>query len=91
MLTEETDRIYTNNKHQLLLDDPTFKRQIKISSSGNKNVVVWNPWIPKCCRNSGIYDDYKRFICLEVANAAKHSVEVQPNSESRMTANFSLA
>jgi hypothetical protein len=32
----------------------------------------------------------ERFICLEVANAAEHSVEVQPNSESRMTANYSL-
>jgi glucose-6-phosphate 1-epimerase len=90
-LTEETDRIYTNNKHQLLLDDPTFKRQIKISSSGNKNVVVWNPWTKGAAAIKDLDDDdYKRFICLEVANAAEHSVEVQPNSESRMTANYSL-
>ncbi|WP_300372005.1 D-hexose-6-phosphate mutarotase [Methyloprofundus sp.] len=91
-LTKETDRIYTNNKHEMLLDDPTFKRQIKISSSGNKNVVVWNPWVKGVAAIKDLdNDDYKQFICLEVANAAEHSVLVLPNSESRMTANYSLA
>ncbi|SMG65293.1 conserved hypothetical protein, partial [methanotrophic bacterial endosymbiont of Bathymodiolus sp.] len=53
---------------------------------------VWNPWIKGAAAIKDLDDDdYKRFICLEVANAAKHSVEVQPNSESRMTANYSLA
>ncbi|MEO1887396.1 MAG: D-hexose-6-phosphate mutarotase, partial [Methyloprofundus sp.] len=81
-----------NNKHEMLLDDPTFKRQIKISSSGNKNVVVWNPWVKGVAAIKDLdNDDYKQFICLEVANAAEHSVLVLPNSESRMTANYSLA
>ena len=90
-LSEATDHIHTAISQQLILDDPAFKRKIKISSSGNQNVVVWNPWIEGAVAIKDLdKDDYKRFICLEVANAGEHSVEVLPNSESRITVNYRL-
>lgn len=91
-MTEETDHIYTDIKHQLIIDDPAFKRKIKITSSGNKNVVVWNPWAEGCAVIADLdNDDYKHFICLEVANAAADSVEILPDSEHRMKAKYSIA
>ena len=91
-ITEATDHIHNAKKQQLILDDPAFKRKIKISSSGNKNVVVWNPWVEGAMAMKDLKsDDYKSFICLEVANAAEHSVEVLPNSESILWANYSVA
>lgn len=88
---EATDHIHTAIAHQLILEDPAFNRKIKISSSGNQNVVVWNPWIQGAAAIQDLdKDDYNRFICLEVANAAEHSVEILPNCESRLTANYSV-
>ncbi|WP_198942527.1 D-hexose-6-phosphate mutarotase [Methyloprofundus sedimenti] len=88
---EPTDRIHSAITHQLILADPDFNRKIKISSSGNQNVVVWNPWIEGATTVQDLdKDDYKRFICLEVANAAGHDVEIKPNCESRLKANYSV-
>ena len=90
-LTEETDHIHTDIKHALMLDDPAFKRKIKISSSGNKNVVVWNPWVKGSAAMKDLdKDDYKHFICLEIANAASDIVEILPNSEYRIATNYSV-
>jgi len=90
-IAEETDHIHTDIKHELIIDDPAFERKIKISSSGNKNVVVWNPWAKGSAEIADLdKDDYKHFICLEVANAATDSVEILPNSEYRIDANYSI-
>lgn len=91
-LTEETDHIHTDIKHDLILNDPAFKRKIKISSSGNKNVVVWNPWVNGSAAMQDLgNDDYKHFICLEVANAVPGVVEILPGKEHRMTTQYSVA
>jgi len=91
-IAEETDHIHTDIKHHLVIDDPAFNRKIKISSSGNKNVVVWNPWAKGSAAIADLEnDDYKHFICLEIANAATDSVEILPDSEYRIDANYSIA
>ena len=90
-LSEETDHIHTDIKHGLVLNDPAFKRKIKISSSGNKNVVVLNPWVKGSAEMKDLdKDDYKHFICLEIANAASDIVEILPNSEYRIATNYSI-
>ncbi|BCG65742.1 MAG: glucose-6-phosphate 1-epimerase [Methyloprofundus sp.] len=90
-IAEETDHIHTDIKHQLIIEDPVFKRKIKITSSGNKNVVVWNPWAEIAAEMADLKnDDYKYFICLEVANVATDGVEILPGSEYRMDANYSV-
>ena len=90
-IVEETDHIHTDIKHLLVIDDPAFKRKIKITSSGNKNVVVWNPWVKGSAEMADLNnDDYKHFICLEIANAAADSVEILPDCEYRIDANYSI-
>ena len=91
-LIEATDRIYSATANNLLLVDPLFQRKIKISSSGNQHVVVWNPWVEAATAMKDLdNDDYKRFICLEIANAGKRGVEVLPDSESILSASYSIA
>lgn len=41
---EEVDRIYTGTQNKWIIDDSSFKRQIKITATSNKTTVVWNPW-----------------------------------------------
>ncbi len=90
-LKGETDRIYTDVKHDLTLVDPAFNRKIKISSSGNKNVVVWNPWVERSAEISDLgSDDYKHFICIEIANAASSKVQIQPGDKYKMLTNYSV-
>lgn len=91
ILSEETDHIHTDVKHELIINDPVFKRKIKINSSGNKNVVVWNPWAEGAEKMVDLdSEDYKHFVCLEVANAAKDVVTIQPGSEYRLTTEYCM-
>lgn len=88
-LYEETDHIYTDVQHDLTIVDPVYDRKIKISSSGNKNVVVWNPWVKGSAEIFDLdKDDYKHFVCVEIANAASDRVEVLPKGEYKLLTNY---
>jgi len=90
-IAAETDHIYTDKNHKLLIDDPVFKRKIEIISSGNNNIVAWNPWVKGAAAMKDLgNNDYQRFICLEVANAATNNVEILPGSEHKTTATYSI-
>ncbi len=89
-LSEETDHIHTDITHDLTIIDPSFHRKIKIASSGNKNVVVWNPWAKGSSQISDLdEDDYKHFVCVEIANAASDKVEIPAGTEYIMTTSYS--
>lgn len=66
--TQEVDRVYQGVNAAVVLEDK--RRSISIKSSGSSSVVVWNPWIEKCKRMSGMQAlAYKEFVCIESANA----------------------
>lgn len=90
-LSKETDRIYVDEKHELTLIDPVFKRKINIHSSGNNNVIVWNPWVHRSAEISDLKsEDYKQFICIEIANAATNKVIIQPETEYKLMTNYAI-
>lgn len=90
-LEQATDHIHINVGHHLTINDPVLKRKIKITSSGNKNVVVWNPWAKGAKEMQDLKgEDYKRFICVEIANAAANKVTILPASEYRMVTNYKV-
>lgn len=64
----EVDYVYQEVDKDILLKDKN--REIKIESEGSSSVVVWNPWIEKAKRMSGMKDEtYREFVCIETANA----------------------
>ena len=66
--TKETDYVYQEVDKDLFLKDTN--REIKIQNEGSSSCVIWNPWIEKSKRMSGIRDDsYPEFVCIETANA----------------------
>jgi len=90
-LEDAMDHIHVDVGHNLTINDPVLKRQIKITSSGNKNVVVWNPWAKGAEQMEDLKaDDYKRFVCIEIANAASNKVKIEPASEYRMVTNYRI-
>lgn len=91
-ITEETDHIYTDVKHELIIDDPTLNRKIKITSSGNNSAVIWNPWIDRSAKIGDLDDhDYSHFICLEISNATdKDRVEIAPHQVHKLCTTYSI-
>ena len=90
-LEEATDHIHVNVGHNLTINDPVLNRKIKITSSGNRNVVVWNPWDKGAAEMTDLDgDDYKHFICVEIANAASDKIETHPATVYRMLTNYSI-
>ena len=64
----ELDRVYQKVDAPVVLHDKN--RTFTLKNEGSSSVVVWNPWIAKCARMSGMKGDaYKEFVCIESANA----------------------
>jgi glucose-6-phosphate 1-epimerase len=82
LVGEETDRVYQKTAGEVTLVDPGYGRRIVIGKRGSHTTVVWNPWIEKAGRLSDMApDDYRRFICIETANAESDTVTLEPGAE----------
>lgn len=70
LIDSEVDRIYVPTESEVTVfenDRPTTK----ISKSGSRSTVVWNPWIAKSKAMDDFPDDgYQSMVCIETANAA---------------------
>jgi glucose-6-phosphate 1-epimerase len=87
----EVDRIYRNVQGELVIDDAALDRRIRITSQGSSTAVVWNPWAKISAEMADLKDDdYERLLCVETANADLDVVEVVPDSEFRLTANYRI-
>lgn len=81
----ETDRIYLDSTADCLIEDPGLRRRIRITKSGSRSTVVWNPWIEKSSRMGDLGEDgYLTMICVETANAADDAVTIAPGAEHRL-------
>ena len=90
-ISEEVDRIYTDVKNALIIDDARFDRRIRITSTGCKSAVVWNPWLETSAKMADLGDDdYKRFLCVEAGNVATDSVQIPPGSQYSLLTHFQI-
>jgi len=87
----EVDRVYLGVPAELAIVDGALNRTIRITSSGNKTAVVWNPWAKIAAGMADLQDDdYTRFVCVETTNAADNVVEVVAGGEFRLTAEYGV-
>ena len=64
----EVDRVYHEVDNPLELRDGT--RRLRVSGSGFRDVVVWNPWAALCAGLADMAPDgYRRMVCIEAAAA----------------------
>jgi glucose-6-phosphate 1-epimerase len=90
-VSEEVDRIYTGVKNALIIDDTVLDRRIRISSTGCKTAVVWNPWRETSAKMADLeHDDYQHFLCAEAGNVATDFVLIPPGSECSLLTNFQI-
>ncbi len=86
----EVDRIYLDTAARLQLTDKAGQRCIDIQSTGNKTMVVWNPWQALAQQSADLLDDaYQRFVCIETANAAHDVLVVAPGATVSLAAEYS--
>ncbi len=87
----ETDRIYTDTSADCLINDPGFKRQIRIEKRGSLSTVVWNPWAKKSAAMKDMgASAYINMLCVESANAADDVRTLQPGEEHHLWARYSV-
>ena len=91
VIDAEVDRIYTGVSGDLVIDDGSLARRIRISSSGCSTAVVWNPWID-IARSMGDLgdDDYQRMLCVETANAGPETIGIAAGDEYRLQAEYTI-
>jgi len=74
---QEVDRVYQEVDGEIVLGDK--KRKIHIKNHGSSSVVVWNPWIEKTLRMSGMKPNaYENMVCIESANAFDDARVLKP-------------
>jgi D-hexose-6-phosphate mutarotase len=74
---EEVDRVYVNTSERCTIVDAGFKRRIHIAKLGSQSTVVWNPWAARAAQMGDLgQDGWKRFVCVESANARENAVIV---------------
>lgn len=72
-------RHYLNTESMVILEDPIFKRQIKIGKSGSKVTTVWNPGEEAAAAIADIPDDaFHAFVCVEATNAFDFPIRLNP-------------
>lgn len=87
----EVDRIYKGVTGELVIDDASLGRRIRITSRGCSTAVVWNPWSEIAASMGDLDDDdYKKMICVEAANAGPETVEIAAGSEYRLEAEYTI-
>ncbi len=88
-LAGETDRTYLDTTSDCEIIDPGMNRWIRISKSGSRSTVVWNPWVDKAERMEDFGDEeWTGMICVETANARGNEVHLEPGGSHTMRATY---
>lgn len=89
--TRETDRIYLDTDKECAIEDPGLRRRIRISATGSRSTVVWNPWVEKAEKMGDFgKDGWTRMVCVETANAADDVVTIPAGGEYRLAAKYQI-
>lgn len=77
----ETDRIYLHTPRTLAIVDPTWQRRIRLTSSGSRSAVIWNPWTERAAQFSDMAaDGWQGMLCIETANVLDDIVTLAPGT-----------
>ncbi len=88
----EVDRVYVNTPERCTIVDPAFNRRIHIAKLGSQSTIVWNPWAARAAQMGDLGTDdasgWKRFVCVESANARENAVTVAAGKSHTMAVEY---
>lgn len=91
MIGEEVDRTYLDSVADVMIDDPGYKRRIRVAKRGSHSSVVWNPWIEKATKMGDFGPDgYLNMVCVESTNTADDVVPVPAGGEHRLWVRYTV-
>lgn len=89
--TGEVDRVYNGAPAQLELTDTGRPHGVALRSKGSRTVVVWNPGAMLAERMADLPGEaWRRFVCVETANAGEELVTVPPGGQHTLVAEIGL-
>jgi D-hexose-6-phosphate mutarotase len=90
LISSEVDRIYLDDGQDVLLEDASLNRTIRIQKQGSQSTIVWNPWIEKskALGDMGVDDAYLGMLCIESANADQDVVELAAGGKHELSVSY---
>ena len=87
----EVDRIYLESTADVLIDDPTLNRRIRVSKRGSRSTVVWNPGVEKAMKMGDFGNNgHLNMVCVESTNAADDVVQIPAGGEHHLWVRYSV-
>ena len=87
VIASETDRIYLNTQHELVLEDDALYRRLHVGKENSLTTVVWNPWGQKARAMSDLGDaEWMQMVCVETSNVSAFAVDLSAGSQHKMKA-----
>ena len=78
----ETNRVYLDTTGACTIHDPGWNRRVRVSKTGSRSTVIWNPWAEVAAKNPDFGDDeYVEMVCVETANCGPNALELAPGEE----------
>jgi len=78
-IADEVDRVYYDTAAAVEIEDPGYRRTIRVEKSGSLSTVVWNPWIETSRHMADLGDDeYLQMVCVESGNVGKNKITLPP-------------
>ncbi|MGO2356060.1 MAG: D-hexose-6-phosphate mutarotase [Marinomonas foliarum] len=76
---DHMDRVYVSAPDVCEIHDPGLQRKLVISTEGSNSTVLWNPGAELARQRVDMEDeDYRRFVCVEAANALTDEYDIPP-------------
>ncbi len=90
-ITQPETRHYFNTETTCVIEDPIYRRNIRVEKSGSKITTVWNPGEESCLKITDLPDDgFETFICVETVNAFEDVISLAPGESNETTAIIGL-
>ncbi|MCR6686183.1 lytic murein transglycosylase [Pseudoxanthomonas sp.] len=76
-----SDRMFGQAGGHYRLVDPGLGRRITLTVAGGRSAIVWNPGEAAAANMADVGPHWRRFVCLEAANAGPDVVELAPGAK----------
>ncbi len=88
----EVCRLYAPQSGELILTDPLWKRELRITKENSNSTLVWNPGSERCRQIADLEDgEYRRFLCIECNRAGTDTLLLPPGRECRIVQKIKVA
>jgi glucose-6-phosphate 1-epimerase len=90
-IVAETDRVFAGHGGPITIEDPDWRRRLRITRSGSATAVVWNPWVAKAKAMPDFGDDeWTQMLCVESANALDDALVLPPGASHELATSIEL-